>query len=139
MTSVLIDAGPLVALLSKRDKDHARCVDVLKSLHEPLMTTWMAVTEAIYLLSFSIRAQIALLEMIERESILVASPEVSDLPDIRNLLRQYADLPMDFADATLVSLANKRGTNTIFTLDRRNFSVYRLARGKAFNIVPIEN
>ena len=66
MAKVLIDAGPLVALLNKSDKDHLLCIDTLKSLREPLLTTWMPITEAMYLLGFSIAAQNALLEMIER-------------------------------------------------------------------------
>ena len=96
----------------------------------------MAVTEAMYLLGFSVRAQGALLEMIERDAVSVESPDPEDLPAIRNMMLQYADLPMDFADASLVSLANKRGLYRVFTLDKRDFSVYRLSRGKSFSIVP---
>ena len=136
MPSILIDAGPLVALLHKSDQDHALCVDVLKRLREPLLTTWMPVTEAMYLLGFSVDAQCALLEMIERGMLQVLSLEADDLPSIRKLMRQYADLPMDFADATLVQTAKRHGINQIFTLDRRDFAVYRLRHGKAFTIIP---
>jgi hypothetical protein len=136
MANLLVDAGPLVALLHKDDQDHALCVDVLKGLREPLLTTWMPITEAMYLLGFSVEAQCALLEMIEREMLQVISLGVDDLPSIRKLMRQYADLPMDFADATLVQVAKRQGIDQIFTLDRRDFTVYRLGRGKAFNIIP---
>ena len=136
MPDILVDAGPLVALLHKDDRDHALCVDVLKHLREPLLSTWMPVTEAMYLLGFSVDAQGALLQMIERGVLRILSLEADDLPGIRKLMQQYADLPMDFADATLVQVARKHGIDQIFTLDRRDFAVYRLRRGKAFTIIP---
>ena len=136
MSNLLVDAGPLVALLHKDDQDHALCVDVLKRLREPLLTTWMPVTEAMYLLGFSVEAQCALLKMIERDMLQVVSLDIDDLPRIRKLMRQYADLPMDFADATLVQIAKRQDIDQVFTLDRRDFTVYRLGRGKAFTIIP---
>ena len=139
MRTLLIDAGPLVALLSTRDNDHERCVEVFKQLRTTPLTTWMAVTEAIYLLGFSVSAQEALLEMIERGAVCVADLDVSDIPPIRGMIRQYADLPMDFTDASLVHIARKNKLDTIFTLDHRDFSVYRLARGKSFSIIPVES
>ena len=136
MSNLLVDAGPLVAFLHKDDHDHALCVDVLKNLREPLLTTWMPIVEAMYFLGFSIEAQCALLKMIERGMLQVLSLDVDDLPDIRKLMRQYKDLPMDFADATLVQVAKRQGIDRIFTLDRRDFAVYRLRRGKAFTPIP---
>ena len=109
---------------------------MLRSLRDPLLTSWAVVTEAMYLLSFASRAQAALLEMVEREALMVESPALGALPGIRQLMRRYADLPMDLADATLVSLANERRLERVFTLDTRDFSVYRLDRGRSFAIVP---
>jgi len=136
MSPVLVDAGPLVALLSRRDNRHHECVDVLKSLRDPLLTSWTAVTEAMYLLGFSLRAQAALLEMIEREALVAESPTLDTLPAVRRLMQRHADLPMDFADATLLSLADRRRIDRVFTLDARDFSVYRLERGKSFVVMP---
>ena len=65
----LIDAGPLVAILHRDDKDHSLCVDALETFREPLFSTWMPITEAMYLLNFSSRAQGALLEMIQRRAL----------------------------------------------------------------------
>jgi predicted nucleic acid-binding protein len=96
----------------------------------------MPVTEAMYLLGFSVEAQCALLKMIERDMLRVLSLDVDDLPGIRKLMRQYSDLPMDFADATLVQVAKREHIDQVFTLDRRDFAVYRLGRGKAFTIIP---
>jgi predicted nucleic acid-binding protein len=96
----------------------------------------MPVTEAMYLLGFSVEAQCALLKMIERDMLRVSSLDVDDLPSIRKLMQQYSDLPMDFADATLVQVAKRQDIAQVFTLDRRDFAVYRLRRGKAFTIIP---
>ena len=136
MPKILVDAGPLIALLNKSDQDHGICVDVLQRLQEPLLTTWMPITEAMYLLNFSVDAQAALLAMIERGMLEVLPLETDDLPSIRKLMRRYADLPMDFADATLVQVAQRYNIEQIFTLDRREFAVYRLRRGKAFTVIP---
>jgi predicted nucleic acid-binding protein len=96
----------------------------------------MPVTEAMYLLEFSVKAQRALLEMIERGALRVLPLEVGDIPSVRSLMQKYSDLPMDFADATLVQIANREKIRKVFTLDRRDFSVYRLKRDQAFTIVP---
>jgi predicted nucleic acid-binding protein len=135
-TGVLVDAGALVAILNGRDNDHAVCVDVLKSLRRPLITTWMPVTEAMYLLDISIAAQGALLEMIERGVLKVISLGADDLPSIRALINKYSDQPMDFADASLVHVANRERLQEIFTLDRRDFGVYRLKQNRSFTILP---
>jgi predicted nucleic acid-binding protein len=133
---VLVDAGPLVAILHRDDRDHGVCVEALKRIRAPLVTTWMPVTEAMYLLEFSPEAQSGVLEMIERGALRIAAVDIEDLPNIRTLLRKYRDLPMDFADATLVHVANRDGLRDVFTLDRRDFGVYRLKRGRSFNIIP---
>jgi len=136
MRGVLIDAGPLVSILHRDDRDHATCVDALRRINDPLLTTWMPVTEAMYLLDFSLAAQRALLEMIERQAIGVLPLDIDDLPKVQALLEKYRDLPMDFADATLVHVANRENIRTVFTLDRRDFSVYRMTRGRTFTVIP---
>ena len=133
---VLVDAGPLIAIINRRDRDHAKCINALKRIRARLLTTWMPITEAIHLLAFSRDGQEALLEMIERGAIEILDVEDADLAQIRSLMRKYADLPMDFADATLVRAAIREGLRDIFTLDRRDFRTYRLGPRKSFNIVP---
>lgn len=136
MRGTLIDAGPLIALLQADDPDHDACVTTLKSLHGPLNTTWMAVTEAMHFLQPFAVAQLALLEMIERGALRVLEVGAQDLPAVRGLLEKYRDLPMDFADASLVHVAAREGIGEVFTLDRRDFSVYRLPRGRSLRLVP---
>jgi len=134
--ATLVDAGPMVAILNERDSDHDACVAVMKQLPPPLFSTWIPITEAMYLLGFSYRAQAALLEMIERGAIRVLSLDTADLHPIRILMEKYRDLPMDFADASLVRVAAREGIERIFTLDRRDFGLYRLPNRRRFQIFP---
>jgi len=136
--ATLVDAGPLVAILHRDDADHGVCVETLKTLRGALVTTWAPIVEAIYLLGFSARAQDALLEMIHRGVLEVLQLGDADVPRLRHFMRKYRDLPMDFADATLVHAAEREGIRRIFTLDRRDFGVYRVGpgRGSKLAIVP---
>ncbi len=132
---VLVDAGPLVAILNRREQDHEACVSALKKIERPLLSTWMPVTEAMYLLESSVDAQNALLEMIERGFLKILEIGASDLPAIRTLINKYNDQPMDFADATLVHVANRENVTEVFTLDRRDFSIYKLKQGRSLSVI----
>ncbi len=123
---ILIDAGPLVALVDAGDQHHAKCAAALKELREPLATVWPPFVEAMYLLSDLTVAQDALWEMLERGAVLLLPLDASDFPRIRELMRKYANRPMDLADAALLRVAEREGLRKIFTVDRRDFSVYRL-------------
>ena len=111
-------------------------MDVLGGLRGRLCTTWAPVTEAMYLLDFSPPAQAGLLQMIEREVLQVLPLGAADMPPIRQLMAKYGDLPMDFADATLVRIADREGFSVVFTLDRRDFAVYRRSNGTPFRVLP---
>lgn len=136
---ILVDAGPMVAILNRRDRNHKACVKVLKKLRQPLLSTWMPVTEAMYLLDFSVAAQGALLEMIERGALRILDIGNQDLPGIRSLMKKYSDQPMDFADATLVHVARREALYEVFTLDQRDFGVYRLKQDKSFTVFPSQD
>lgn len=128
---VLVDTGPLVALFDPSDSDHAACTRQLAAVERrPLVTTLAVLTEATYLLSFSIRAQEALLDFIAAGAISVMDFDRECIARARELMSKYSDLPMDFADATLVVAAEKLDTVDVFTLDRRDFATYRLGRRK---------
>ncbi|MGH2398844.1 MAG: type II toxin-antitoxin system VapC family toxin [bacterium] len=135
-SAILADAGPLVAILNRTDTAHEDCVRILRRTTSALSTTWPVVTEATYLLGFSFDAQDGVLEMIERAELRVLPLEANDVPALRVLMRKYRDLPMDLADASLVHVAGREGIDRIFTLDRRDFGIYRLRRGRRFTIVP---
>jgi len=123
---ILVDAGPLVALVDASDQHHSRCVDALRSFREPMATVWPPLTEAMYLLADLPKAQEALWEMLERGALRLLTLDTGDVPRIRELMKKYSNRPMDLADAALLRVAEREGIRKIFTLDRRDFSVYRL-------------
>jgi uncharacterized protein len=131
----LTDAGPLIALIDADEADHERCKAALESLQLPLLTTWPAFTEAMYLLGRAAgwRGQEVLWRLVRRDDLIVASPESADRT--ARLMETYADRPMDLADATLVALAEERGLKRIFSLDA-DFHVYRLKGRGRFEVVP---
>jgi uncharacterized protein len=102
------------------------CVATLQTIREPLATVWPAVTEAMYLLADVPAAQDILWEMIERGPLQLLPLYVADVSPMRELMRKYADRPMDLADAALVRVAEREGIRKIFTIDRKDFSVYCL-------------
>jgi len=133
---ILVDAGPLVALVDADDEYHSRCVDALKEVREPLATVWPAFTEAMYLLGDLPVAQEALWEMMTREIVHLLPLAAQDFPRIRELMRKYADQPMDLADAALVYAAERENTRHIFTTDKKDFGIYRIHGRSRFTIIP---
>lgn len=133
----LVDAGPLIALIDGDEPDHERCREMLDQLRLPLLTTWPAFTEAMYLLGRAAgwEAQRALWQWVLRDHLVVAAPSEAALTRAARLMETYADRPMDLADATLVALAEERETNRIFTLDA-DFHVYRYKGRSRFDVVP---
>ncbi len=123
---ILVDAGPLVAIVHTDDQYHSECVAALKSLSEPLATLWPPLTEAMYLLAALPGAQEALWEMFDRGLLQLLPLDAEDLPRIRELMRKYSNRPMDLADAALIRVAEREDIRKIFTVDRRDFAVYRL-------------
>ena len=136
MTATLVDAGPLVAVLDRSDPHHARCRDALRKMPVPLLTVWPVVTEAMYLVGASWKAQRELLGWVIAGALRLLTLDEGDVSRIRNLMEKYRDLPMDLADAALVRAAERERVATVFTLDRRDFSLYRPARVGRFRIVP---
>lgn len=134
--AVLVDTGPLVALFDPSDRAHEGCRDELARFEgRRLVTSLAVVTEASYLLGFSDRAQQAFLAFVAAGAVELAELDAADVGRSASLMARYSSLPMDLADATLVTLAARLGTVEVFTLDRRDFSVYRLAR-KRFRLHP---
>jgi predicted nucleic acid-binding protein len=136
VTAVLVDAGPLIALLDRGDPHHERCTAALRSLSDPLISVWPVVTKALYLLGFSWQAQDGLWDLLASEAIALAPLDHADAPRMRELMSKYRDLPMDLADAALVRVAERERLRRVFTLDRRHFDLYRPARLGRFEILP---
>ena len=133
MTGLLVDTGPLVALHNVRDPDHERCREAVATRVGVLRTTWPAVAECMYPLSRSPASQQKLLGLIRSGRLEIA--EIQDVVDrIGGLMEKYANVPMDFTDATLVAVAERERLREIFTLDD-DFRIYRIGR-RALTIIP---
>lgn len=133
----LVDAGPLIALIDAGEPDHLRCREVLDTASLPLVTSWPAFTEAIYLLGRNAgwAGQESLWRMVERDVLRIESLDAKSIGRSAELMHEYRDHPMDLADATLVALAEAGGYREIFTLDA-HFHSYRLAGGASLRVVP---
>lgn len=125
MRGVLVDAGPLVALLDRGDDRHDQAVAALREMRDPLFTVWPVVTEAMYFLSGSWRGQAALWELLTEGTITLAALGEDDLARMSALMAKYKDLPMDLADAAIVRVAERDRIRYVFTFDQRDFRVYR--------------
>ncbi len=134
---ILTDAGPLVALIDGDEPDHEVCRLVLAGLSVPLVTTWPAFTEAMYLLARvgGARGRDALWRLALSDRLQLVDLSRAALGRSSRLMAEYADRPMDLADATLVALAEERGMRQVFTLDA-DFHVYRLHGRQRFQVIP---
>jgi hypothetical protein len=103
-----------------------------------MVTTWPAFTEAMYLLGQAAgwRGQQPLWQLVESGDLVIAPQAQSDERRMRALMEKYRDRPMDLADASLVCLAERKNLRDIFTLDRRDFGVYRLKGRSPFRLWP---
>jgi predicted nucleic acid-binding protein len=133
---VLVDTGPIVAILSESDEFHEACVGQLQRIRGPLLTCWPVITEAAWLLRAYPLAVRKLLSSFRGLPFELVPLDQADLPGIAAILAKYEGLGIQLADASLAHLANRERIETIFTLDRRDFGVLRLARGRKFRVVP---
>ena len=132
----LVDTGPLVAYLDSSEVEHDLVGDVLDDFNGVLTTTAAVVTEVMHFIRRTRFGATALSEFISQSGMRVYGLcEPADIRDAAVLMQRYADTPMDFADATLVLLADRLATSDILTLDRRGFNTYRLPDGSSYNLV----
>lgn len=136
MRGVLVDAGPLVALIDQDDAYHARSVDAVKRVRGALITAWPVVSEAMHLLAHAPGGQDTLCNMFRTSALTLADLGFQDIPRIQELMRKYRDLPMDLADAALVRLAEREQIQDVFTVDG-DFNVYRLQGRRRFRLIPL--
>lgn len=136
MTIWLVDTGPLVAYLDARDPEHEGVSRRLDPFAGRLATTSAVITEAMHLVAADTRGPGLLAKLVDSTGM-----EVYDFcrpPDLHaaaDLIETYTNLPMDFADATLLLLAEGLGARHLLTLDRRGFSTYRTRDGRALELV----
>ena len=133
---LLLDTGALVSILDRSQAQHEKCVHFFDRWDGPVVSTEAILTEATHLLGRVRNGRQACAEFFLDGGAVLVPTTVPSLRRVRDLLDEYADLPMDYADATLVVLAEEIGTDLVFTTDRRDFHVYRIRGRKSFRIVP---
>jgi hypothetical protein len=132
----ILDTGPWVALIDRSESRHTECVRWLKNFSGTLYSTEAVLTEVLYILNFSITAQCVALDFVLESVVEIVPSSADSLNKTKNLMKKYADLPMDFADATIVCLAAETGMQNIVTFDRKDFAIYKLPKKKSFTIIP---
>ena len=134
--TVLLDTGPIVATLDARDQWHRECARAMELLADRCITTEAVVTEACYMVARGGARGALVIEFLLAAEIPVLGLELPALREAARLMDRYADVPMDFADASLVVLSHALSLPDAFTIDRRGFVAYRTARGAAFRLHP---
>lgn len=132
----ILDTGPWVALIDRSESRHPQCVQWLKNFSGKLYSTEAVLTEVLYILNFSITAQCAALDFVLDSVVEIVPSSPDSLKKTKNLMKKYADLPMDFTDATIVCLAAETGMQNIVTFDEKDFAIYKLPKKKGFTIMP---
>jgi predicted nucleic acid-binding protein len=133
---LLLDTGALVTLLDRSQKHHRSFATFFGEWDRPVVSTEAVLTEATHLLAGLRGGRQACVDFFLSGGALLVPATTASLRRSRDLLSQYADLPMDYADATLVVLAEELDTDLVFTTDRRDFAVYRIKGQRGFDILP---
>ena len=131
----ILDTGPWVALIDRSESGHEMCVQWFKDYSGKIYSTEAVLTEVLYLLDFSVKAQSAAIDFILKSVVELIPTSVESLGKVKNLMKKYSDLPMDYADATIVNLAIDTDIKNIITFDKRDFGIYRIKR-QTFQIMP---
>ncbi len=134
MSPVLLDTGCIVALLDRSEQHHEQCAEVVAELEAPLITCEPVLAKACYLLRGLRGAPAAVLQNVERGIFLVPYRLAGGVAAVLKLVKKYADVPMDLADACLVDMAARYQTGRILTLDR-DFVVYRWGKSRPFELL----
>ena len=131
---LLLDTGPLVALLSARDRYHAWARQAFARVSAPMLTCEPVLSEAWYLLRDAPAGQSALLQFLERKLLVVEFSLTAELAAVRRLITRYRDQPMSLADACLVRMAELFDDGRVLTLDS-DFAVYRKNGRQAIGLI----
>ena len=134
MPAILIDSGPLIALFDASDSYHKLSVEFIRNNKSQLISTNASITETLHMLDFSKNAQLDFISWIAAGAITIQPIANNDFKRIFELSKKYQDLPVDFADACLVYLAEKLHIDKIATIDK-DFAVYRINNRQAFKPV----
>lgn len=129
MKSILIDAGPLIALFDASDQYHQKALSFIKTFQGDLWSTWPVITETAHMLDFGTHVQINFLEWIKRGGLKVFDLRHSHLFRLIELTRKFDDVLMDLADASLIVASEKSNIHEIASIDS-DFYIYRDIRNR---------
>ena len=133
---LLLDTGALVSLLDRSQSYHTEFAGFFDRWRGPVVSTEAVLTEATHLLAKVPGGPQACCDFFLNGGAVLVPSSPASIRRCRELIQLYRDLPMDFADATLVVLAEELNTHWVFTTDRRDFSIYRIGGRKKFRIRP---
>jgi hypothetical protein len=131
----LVDTGPFIAYFNRGDPMHGAVASKLDDFSGQLVTTSAVVTEVMYFLSDVPHGPVSFAELLLASGTHIEQFSAADVVAAAELMKDYSDTPMDFADATLVLLGEKSGILEILTLDRRGFTTYRTKKNRPFRLV----
>jgi uncharacterized protein len=132
---IAVDTGFIFALIDRRDAWHERANAQKQTASEGWITTWPVLTETCHLIYRSLDPEMAayLMDDVTSGGLAVWDPPPDQYAKVPPLLRKYARLPMDLADASLVLLAEHLGHGRILSTDMRDFGAYRWKSRKPFH------
>jgi uncharacterized protein len=134
----LVDTGAILALLDRTDRWHPICVNTFREMRLPLLTSEAVLTELFHLVGDSRREMEAAWRFVRSGALALAQIGESELAPIHALMSRDWDRPMDFADATLVHLAERESLSTILTVDHADFETYRIQGRRRFRVLPTQ-
>ena len=137
-TMLIVDTGPLVALLNRNDPDHDHCSSLLESHKGELLITPYVLTEACYLVAKYVgpEAEINLVEAVAGGDLVQAETDQEDLARMAELMRQYRGFPLGIADASVIALAERCKATSVATLDHRHFHAITPRHVPALTLLP---
>ncbi len=136
MMRVIMDTGPWVALIDRSEGKHNQCGEWFRQFEGDIFSSEAVLTEVLYLLNFSAKAQSAAFDFVLNGAITIVASDLESLRKAKKLMVKYSDVPMDYADATLVCLADDLSIPHVVTFDARGFGIYRLSLKRPFIILP---
>ncbi len=122
--AVIVDTGPLVALINQRERHHAWAHEQFSLIAPPAFTCEPVITESAYLLRDFHKGVDSLMQLLERGHLTMPFHLADELPAVSRLLKKYASVPLSLADACLVRMAEQHVTSPVLTLDS-HFHIYR--------------
>lgn len=132
--SILIDTGPIIDFLDGNDAYHHFVEEEMKALNSPLYTCEAVITESFFLLQRIPQGVARLIELIESDKIRISFDYSAHLKRVHWFIKKYTNVPMSFADACLVHMAEATESSRIFTLDS-DFAIYRTSKGKPYSLI----